>query len=169
LTEQYGSYRQGNFPEDYELWLRWIEAGVKMTKLPDHLLTWYDHGDRLSRRDQRYTSDRFHEVKAMYLALELKRLLQNRALWICGAGRIARRRSNYLLQHQIEIAGYIDVDPRKTSRSSAQKPVLHPDALKDPETIFVVSYITNRGARDIIRNMLVKKRFQEGKDFIMAG
>jgi len=28
LTREHGGYRHGEFPEDYELWLRWIEAGV---------------------------------------------------------------------------------------------------------------------------------------------
>ncbi|MCK5803596.1 MAG: glycosyltransferase family 2 protein, partial [Lentisphaeria bacterium] len=34
LPECFGSYRDGDFPEDYELWLRWLDAGVRMAKLP---------------------------------------------------------------------------------------------------------------------------------------
>jgi glycosyltransferase involved in cell wall biosynthesis len=37
-----GPYRSGDFPEDYELWLRWMSNGVEMAKLPDYLLDWYD-------------------------------------------------------------------------------------------------------------------------------
>ena len=32
--EQFGGYREGDFPEDYELWLRWLDAGVRMAKVP---------------------------------------------------------------------------------------------------------------------------------------
>jgi len=35
LVRRFGGYRQGDFPEDYELWLRWLEAGVVMAKLPE--------------------------------------------------------------------------------------------------------------------------------------
>ncbi len=30
LLERHGGYRDGDFPEDYELWLRWLDAGVRM-------------------------------------------------------------------------------------------------------------------------------------------
>lgn len=169
LLDQFGAYRNGNFPEDYELWLRWINADVKMDKLPFTLMAWHDHPKRLSRIDARYASDRFHEIKAFYLAAELRRCLNNRPLWLCGAGRVTRRRSNFLKVHQIAIAGYVDVDPKKLGTTTGDKPVLSLTDLSDPSTAFVVSYITNRGARDEIRNALKQKGFREGADFLLAG
>ena len=53
LVERWGGYVDGDFPEDYDLWLRWLEAGVRMDKLPDTLLIWNDSATRLSRRGQR--------------------------------------------------------------------------------------------------------------------
>ncbi len=38
LPERFGPYRDGPFPEDYELWLRWMEMGVRMAKLDETLL-----------------------------------------------------------------------------------------------------------------------------------
>ena len=29
--EKHGMYKSGNFPEDYEMWLRWLEEGVKIS------------------------------------------------------------------------------------------------------------------------------------------
>ena len=40
LSERLGTYRDGPFPEDYELWLRWLEGGVGMAKLEETLLSW---------------------------------------------------------------------------------------------------------------------------------
>src|SRR6185436_16591977 len=48
LVEKHGGYRAGDFPEDYELWLRWMEAGARMGKVPRVLLTWQDGPGRLS-------------------------------------------------------------------------------------------------------------------------
>ncbi len=51
LFEQFGAYRNGPFPEDYELWLRWMANGVKAGKVDQELVTWNDPPDRLSRTD----------------------------------------------------------------------------------------------------------------------
>ena len=68
LVERWGGYAEGAFPEDYELWLRWLDAGVRMEKLADPLLIWNDSPTRLSRRDPRYAAEAFYRVKARYLA-----------------------------------------------------------------------------------------------------
>ena len=36
----YGGYKNGDFPEDYELWLRLLDNNVKMFKLDQVLLEW---------------------------------------------------------------------------------------------------------------------------------
>ncbi len=48
-----GGYHAGDFPEDYDLWLRLAQSGVKMAKLPRVLLDWRDSAGRLSRTDPR--------------------------------------------------------------------------------------------------------------------
>ncbi len=55
-----GRLPPGPFPEDYELWLRWSEAGVAMAKLPEALVVWNDPPGRLSRTDPRYDPEAFH-------------------------------------------------------------------------------------------------------------
>lgn len=66
LVERWGGYREGDFPEDYELWLRWLEAGVRMDKLAESLLVWNDSPTRLSRCDRRYDKEAFYRLKARY-------------------------------------------------------------------------------------------------------
>ena len=54
---QAGGYRDGDFPEDYELLLRLHQGGHQMAKLPEVLLHWRDSGGRLTRTDARYSRD----------------------------------------------------------------------------------------------------------------
>jgi len=41
-------YRDGSFPEDYELILRWIDQGARIGKVSEVLFEWYDLSSRLS-------------------------------------------------------------------------------------------------------------------------
>ena len=66
LIKKYGTYRDSDFPEDYELWLRWLHCGVKMGKVRQTVIQWYDHDRRLSRTHAKYDPDRFHQLKATY-------------------------------------------------------------------------------------------------------
>jgi glycosyltransferase involved in cell wall biosynthesis len=169
LIKQHDGYRDGNFPEDYELWLRWLDAGVEMRKLPQALLQWNDLPGRLSRTHSRYDVNAFHKIKASYLARELSRIVNGREIWLCGAGRITRKRSNYLLDEGVTIAGYIDVNPALQGKTAGGLPVIPPEQIASPRSSFVVSYITNRGAREEIAAMLEQKGFVNGQDYILAG
>lgn len=78
LVELHGGYDTGPLPEDHELWLRWMDAGVRFAKLPEELLTWNDHAQRLSRTHSNYSVDAFFTTKAKWLAKWLKRKLNGR-------------------------------------------------------------------------------------------
>src|SRR5262245_50717972 len=54
LLRLHGGFASGDFPEDYELWLRWMDAGVRFGKVEAELLIWNDLPGRLSRTEQRY-------------------------------------------------------------------------------------------------------------------
>ena len=165
LVARHGGYREGDFPEDYELWLRWLDAGVAMAKVAEPLLTWHDAPGRLSRTDPRYEPDAFFRIKAEYVARHLARIGQM-SVWIWGAGRPTRKRAAALVAHGVTIAGYIDVDPRKTGWSIAGVPVITADDLPPPGERFILSYVTKRGARDWIRGELGRRNYVEGRDFL---
>lgn len=167
LVERHGGYRDGDFPEDYELWLRWLDAGVVMAKVPRELLTWHDAPGRLSRTDPRYDPEAFFRVKAEYVALHLGRS-GHREVWIWGAGRPTRKRAAHLEAHGLKIAGYIDVDAKKTGKVVAGVPVIGPEALPPPGRIFVLGYVSSRGARELIRAALAGRGYAEGRDFLMC-
>ena len=64
--------------------LRWMDAGVRISKLPEFLLEWRDHSGRLSRIHPDYSLDAFLRVKARYLASWLQqhpRVIDPGRLW----------------------------------------------------------------------------------------
>lgn len=169
LVHDHGGYRDGQFPEDYELWLRWLDAGVRMAKVPEVLLRWHDTPDRLSRTDPRYAPDAFYRLKALWLAEWLKRELDPpRRVWIWGAGRPTRQRIAHLVAQGVAVAGYVDVDLKKTGRRVGGLPVVGPEALPPREESFLLGYVGTRGARDQIRAALARAGRAEGRDFLMC-
>jgi glycosyltransferase involved in cell wall biosynthesis len=170
LVERHGGYRAGDFPEDYELWLRWLDAGVKMAKLSDELLCWNDSPTRLSRADARYNPEAFFRVKAEWIAREVKRKVGARRVLIWGAGRPTRKRAAHLEAYGVRIAGYVDVDAKKTTAAigGTGLPVLGYETLPPPAEAFVLVYVSSRGAREFIRTDLCARGFVEGRDFLMC-
>jgi len=165
LVEAHGGYRAGDFPEDYELWLRWLAAGVRMGKVPEVLLTWRDRPDRLSRTDPRCGIEALYRLKAPYLAAWLKaRGHHDIVLW--GAGKTSRQRAAALEAEGIRIVGFIDVDPRRTH--SRDLPITYCETLGGPAGPFVVSYAGKRGGSAIVRACLAPRGWVEGVDYLIA-
>ena len=181
LLERHGGYRDGDFPEDYELWLRWVEAGIVMAKVPRELLTWHDAPGRLSRTERRYDAEAFFRVKAAYVVREVGRIAGGRRvrtarpedspyleIWIWGAGRPTRKRAALLAAHGVKIAGYVDIDPRKAGNTVGGVPVIGPEGLPPPGRVFVLGYVSKRGARETTRAALTTRGYVEGRDFMMC-
>ncbi len=175
LVARHGGYRAGDFPEDYELWLRWLDAGVRFAKVPRVLLRWHDPPARLSRRDPRYAPEAFFRLKAGWLARWLRAegiglAGSARPLWVWGAGRPTRKRAAHLEAHGVRIAGYIDVDLKKFTPAlgGTGVPVVGPESLPPAAESFVLGCVSTRGARDLIRGELARRGRVEGRDFLMA-
>lgn len=170
LAERHGAWRDGPFPEDYELWLRWMAAGVRFHKVDRVLLRWNDSPGRLSRADSRYSIDAFHACKARYLAEWLAASGKTkRDILVWGAGKTTRRRAGMLAREGISISAWVDIDPRKCGKRLEGKPVLARDELPTHGECFVIPYVSSRGARDQIAEFLVGRGFRAGRDFIAAG
>lgn len=163
-----GGYRDGDFPEDYELLLRLHRRGCRMAKLPEVLLDWRDSGGRLTRTDPRYSREAFDRIRARYLAAD-PRLQQPRPLAIWGAGRKTRKRAAHLLGHGFRPSAWIDIDPRKIGNRIGGVPVVGPDWLAGAQRPFVLSYVSNHGARERIATDLQAMGYCEGEDYLMVG
>ncbi len=168
LIKKFGSYRDGDFPEDFELWLRWLQLGVKMEKIPQVLLKWRDHPKRASRSDSRYRISAFQKIKAKYFHLWFlqKTSLHNRQIFCWGAGRVARKFSDYLIKKGIPISVFIDLDPNKIGTMIKGLPIIGIEDLPPPTTCFVLILVGVRGARKEVSDFLSGKGYILGKDFI---
>ncbi|GAB6039412.1 glycosyltransferase family 2 protein [Endothiovibrio diazotrophicus] len=167
-----GGYRDGDFPEDYELWLRMLRHGLRLEKLPRILLEWREAPTRLSRTDPHYAREAFDELRARYLADD-PRLRAARAagrpfaFW--GAGRKTRRRSQRLIERGYPPAAWIDIDPRKLGNRLRGVPVVPPEWLARTERPFVLSYVANHGAQAEIAERLAAMGYRLGEDFLPVG
>jgi len=166
IFEKYGGCIHGNFPEDYEMQLRYLEAGVKMAKIKEPLLEWHDYSTRLTRTDERYSTEAFFRVKAKYFKNWSEQ--NNRfhpVIWVWGAGRKTRQRAKLLEKEGLRIEGFIDVVKNKTST----KKVIHFEEIPNSDEIFIVSLVTNQGVGNQVSRFLKKRNYLEGVDFILMG
>lgn len=163
LIMKFGSWEQGDFPEDYALWLQWLEAGVVMEKIPELVLHWRDHGARLSRQSLRYREEAFAQVKLPYLLRYLEKVSSGREIWIWGDGRKARKFAGTIAAAGISIQGKIEVDLARCKGN-----VMYYTQLGEPQGRFVLSAVGNAGASTEIRDFLLAQGWQEGIDFVMC-
>lgn len=163
LVEQHGAYRHGDFPEDYELFLRWLAGGVRFAQLPDELLEWHDSETRLTRTDERYSTEAFYKTKAHYFARWFQQNQPDKELWVWGAGRKARQRVRFLEAEGLQIAGYYDLKAHKTT----ERPSLAFRDIPQPGAQFVLSMVGRYGAREKISSFLESKQYQAGVDYLM--
>lgn len=169
LLERFGGYREGMFPEDYELWLRWMEAGVRFAKVPEVLLTWNDPPGRLSRTNERYSVEAFFEMKMGYVARWLRNQVgAGKGIWLCGAGRVTRRRFAALEKHGVTLEGYVDVDPGKVGRVLDGLPVVGLSNLPQKGKSFLLAGVGARGAGEAFAAWLEERGWIEGGNFLLA-
>ena len=116
VFEYLGGYRDLDWPEDYDLWLRAYAQGIKMAKPQGILLRWCDWPQRTSRIDPRYQQKRFIRAKAHFLA---KTLLHQRSCVIWGAAPTGALLYDCLNNEGIEVQAFIDVDRKKNWRPQA--------------------------------------------------
>ncbi|MBS1938244.1 MAG: glycosyltransferase [Bacteroidetes bacterium] len=164
LVEQHGNYNTGPLPEDHELWLRWMAAGVRFAKLPEELLTWNDHAERLSRTHANYSTEAFFSTKAKWLAKWLHRKLEGRPVIIAGTSNLCQQRACLLEAEGIAISAFTDVKPREVPGYAF---IAH-NALPPAGAAFIVSFISQRGTGDRIAEFLASRGLVEGADFVLA-
>lgn len=163
-----GAYRHGEFPEDYELWLRLLHTGHRMEKLSEILLDWRESENRLSRVSDNYSRNAFDMIRADYLSRDER--IHNRPIAFWGAGRKTRQRARHLLEKGYEPAAWIDIDPNKIGNRINGIEVVEPAWLEQAgDKPFVLNYVTNHGARDIARTYLQRIGYVLGKDFLEVG
>jgi hypothetical protein len=160
-----GGYREGPWPEDYDLWLRHHAAGWKLAKVPATLLRWRQHPRRVTVTDPRCALDRFDALKGRYLGPRVARAGRPLAVW--GAGKTGKRIGRALRDNGVPPELYVDIDPRKIGRLARGAPVVAPAELPLGRYTVVVA-VGARGAREVVRGRLDAAGFVEGEDYVCA-
>ena len=157
-----GGYHDPGWSEDYDLWLRLAEAGIRFARLPELLFFWRDRPERLTRTAPAYSAHSFRSCKAYYLK---RGFLAGRSdVTLVGAGQEGRAWMRTLAEVGIGVTRWIDADPRKQGRSLHGAPVLPPDTMEIAGKMLVT--VGTRGARDGIRTWLAARGLREGVDLL---
>lgn len=162
--ERLGGYQDPPWAEDYDLWLRLLEAGETIGKVDRVLLDWYDSERRSTRTIDRYTQDNFQRAKAHYLArLPLAR---ERGVSICGAGPIGKKLGRRLREeHGIPVGAFFEVSENRIGNRIGGVPVLPGEALADSPRRVLIGAVGLPGARERIRGLATEAGYVEGADF----
>jgi glycosyltransferase involved in cell wall biosynthesis len=158
-----GGWRAGDFPEDYDLWLRLAAQGFRMVNLPRTLLDWREGAGRLTRTDPRYGLDRHVALKCAALARGPLRGRAEVALW--GAGETGRAFADGLRREGIRVAAFVEVDRKKVGRVIRGAPVHHFEEVERLRGLPLLVAVGAAGARDLIRAELDQRGFVELRDY----
>ncbi len=162
--EAVGGYRDAPWPQDYDLFLRLVQAGYGLAKVPEVLFFWRQREGRATYANPRCAAPRLVEARAAYLGAALP--ASGRPLVVWGAGKTGKHLARALEAHGVRPVAFIDIDPRKIGREARGRPILPADAL-DPDA-FVIVAVGDRGARDVVRGRLVARSRVELEDFVCA-
>lgn len=158
-----GGYRDGDFPEDYDLWLRLVAAGWRIANVDLPVVRLQDRTDRLTRTDPRYRRNAFLTLKMAHLAETVLRKPSRVAVW--GVGRSGRPWIRWLLAQGHQVVLLVDVG---TAQNRQGIPVSPPQALAGVELDLLIVAVGARGARAQIRTFLTEHRadLREGEGWI---
>ena len=109
--EMIGGFTDPEWAEDYDLWLRFLDKGMRLMNIPEVLFDWYDSLTRLTRSSERYSLERFSRAKAHYIS-KLK-LAVDSGVDIAGAGPKGKRIANDLISEGISVNRFYEVNERR--------------------------------------------------------
>jgi glycosyltransferase involved in cell wall biosynthesis len=159
-----GGWRDFDGPEDYDLWLRGFDAGLRFAKLEETLVDWRDSPGRLTRTDPRYAPGRFLALKLE--ALSRGALAGGRGVVVWGAGPVGRAWSRALRAAGHEVHAFVEVDPRKVGARRHGVPVVavaEAGRLRGPLHLAAVG---KKGARERIRAESGRLGLVDGVDLV---
>ncbi|MSR75029.1 MAG: glycosyltransferase family 2 protein [Planctomycetes bacterium] len=160
-----GGWRDGGFPEDYELVLRLVHAGWRLATVPQAVVRVRDHAGRLSRTDARYAPEAFDRLRREALRRGPLSVPCRVILW-CGK-RAGKDWLRWLLAEGHDVPVIVDIG---RSKSRLGVPVVPPEFLRTASCSLLLVAVGTRGARALIREKLLQIRpdWQEGREFLIV-
>jgi hypothetical protein len=155
-------YRDGPWPEDYDLWLRALAEGFHFAKVDDYILDWTDRSTRLTRTDDRYSPEAFDRCRRIHLLAGPLRRIQTVDLW--GAGQTGKPWLRWLRGEGFTVRRVVDVSPRKIGQSIHGVKVISPGELGPPDGTPLIIAVGTAGARELILSHLQPLGYVPGQD-----
>jgi glycosyltransferase involved in cell wall biosynthesis len=163
--ERLKGYRDPDWPEDYDLFLRADALGMRMGKPQEVILKWREHGQRLTHTDSRYRIERFQAAKAHFL---VQNRLQGRPVVIWGAGPTGRTLNDLLVSEGAEIRGFLEVHPRRIGGTKRDRPVWPIEQVDQLSNELVLVAVGAAGARTKIREWMDQRGKQQEQDYLFV-
>jgi len=145
---QVGGYRDGDFPEDYDLWLRLAGARWRLRNLERRVVVLRDRSDRLTRADPRYRRAAFRQLKMEWLVAHHLQPGMRVVVW--GGGREGRPWIRWLRARGMIVPAVVDLRPGVRQGV----PVITSEALPGVACDRLIAAVGARGARALIRARL---------------
>lgn len=161
--EAAGGYRDMGWAEDYDLLLRVVAGGGRMSKVPDVLLRWREGEGRHSRTDPRYSEEAFRRCKAHHLAPCLSR---RDGVVVWGAGPVGKAFARALTAAGHRLRAFVEIDPRKIGQTIQDVPVVSRGEIAHFRDAFLVAAVSGATARRQIRAHLHAAGWREPGDFV---
>ena len=158
-------YRQGDFPEDFELLLRLAHAGQRLAVVPRILHGWRRGPTTATAIDPRYGLARFTALRAEYVSMALLAGQPGYVLW--GYGSTGRALRKALLAHGHRPEYIVDLHPRRLGNRIHGALVIAPEQL-GPEHAQLPLLVSVAGARarTEVRAFLHARSLREGEHFV---
>lgn len=159
-----GGWRELPGPEDYDLWLRAFDAGMRFAKLRETLLFWRDSPERLTRSDPRYAPAAFLAVKLE--ALARGPLARGRPVVVWGAGPVGKGWARALVAAGHDVSAFAEVDPRKLGARIHGAPVVSVEQAGSRRGALHLAAVGQKGARERIRAEALRIGLVDGVDLV---
>lgn len=170
VLDEVGGYRSGEFPEDYDLFLRLVLRGKRLKKRPVFHHGWREHGARVTYCDPRTSRDALCDAKARALVERFS--LDERPVFIAGAGKEGGRMARCLGKLGVRPSRFFDVSPRRIGRVRHGAPVLPREQLsverRAHDDAFLIGAVGTSGARGSVRALFQDAGFIEGDDAVVV-
>jgi len=154
-------YVHNGGPEDYDFVLRAYAAGVQLKKVPEKLVQWRDHPDRLCLNSDRYSPANFRALKREHLLKLLDGI--DVPFWQWGAGEVGK-----VWLREWESIGperVVDINPRKFGQRIHGYTIVPPEDLPPPGKVVVAIAVGAPGARIEIREWFKVRGYRETVDY----
>ncbi|MGH0028372.1 MAG: glycosyltransferase family 2 protein [Myxococcota bacterium] len=159
-------YRDAGWPEDYDLLLRLLDAGLRVGVVPHRLVGWRHTAGRHSRTSPTYDPLRFTACKAHFLARGFLSGATRYDLW--GYGGTGRALVRALRGEGREPARIVELHPGRIGRTIQGAPVIARHALGPPGRRPLLVSVAGAAARTRIRRELARLGYRECVDYVCA-